>query len=69
MIGYVTLGVSDLERAKSFYGTVLAPLGAKPAFGSERMQGFANGAGPMLSVCTCGQSYPSVRQPTLTAYW
>ncbi|MEW6019417.1 MAG: VOC family protein [Pseudomonadota bacterium] len=52
MIGYVTLGVSDLERAKTFYDTVLAPLGAKRAFGSERMQGFSNGAGAMLSVCT-----------------
>ncbi|WP_333586466.1 VOC family protein [Phenylobacterium sp.] len=52
MIGYVTLGVSDLERAKTFYDTVLAPLGAKRAFGSDRMQGFSNGAGGMLSVCT-----------------
>lgn len=51
MIGYVTLGVGDLERAKNFYATVLAPLGARPAFGSDRMQGFSNGAGPMLSVC------------------
>ena len=28
MIGYTTLGVTDLERAKAFYDAVLAPLGA-----------------------------------------
>ena len=51
MIGYVTIGANDLERAKTFYDKVLQPLGAKRAFGGERMQGYANGTGAMLSVC------------------
>ena len=29
MVGYVTLGTNDLERAKRFYDALLAPLGAK----------------------------------------
>jgi len=27
MIGYATIGSNDLEKAKTFYDTVLAPLG------------------------------------------
>jgi predicted lactoylglutathione lyase len=29
MVGYVTLGTNDMERAKRFYGALLEPLGAK----------------------------------------
>ncbi|WP_166040275.1 VOC family protein [Sphingosinicella sp. YJ22] len=29
MIGYVTLGTNDLERARAFYGALLAEIGAK----------------------------------------
>jgi len=52
MIGYATIGVSDLERAKGFYDKVLVPLGGKRAFNSDRMQGYAGGGGAMLAVCT-----------------
>lgn len=49
MIGYVTVGVSDLERAKTFYDTVLAELGAKRTWSNERMAGWGVGQGsPML---------------------
>jgi catechol 2,3-dioxygenase-like lactoylglutathione lyase family enzyme len=51
MIGYATIGTNDLEKAKTFYATVLAPLGARPAFASDRMQGYAGAAGAMLAVC------------------
>ena len=51
MIGYATIGSNDLEKAKSFYDTVLAPLGGKRAFASDRMQGYAGGGGAMLAVC------------------
>ena len=30
MVGYVTLGTNDLERAVAFYDTLLAELGGKP---------------------------------------
>ena len=52
MIGYATIGVNDLERAKGFYDKVLAPLGGKRSFNSDRMQGYSGGGGAMLAVCT-----------------
>lgn len=51
MIGYATIGSNDLERAKTFYAKVLAPLGGQPAFASDRMQGYAGAGGAMLAVC------------------
>jgi catechol 2,3-dioxygenase-like lactoylglutathione lyase family enzyme len=52
MIGYATIGSNDLEKAKTFYDTVLAPLGGKRTFASDRMQGYAGAGGAMLAVCT-----------------
>jgi len=51
MIGYVTIGTNDFEKAKAFYEKALAALGAQKTFGSERMQGYGNGQGAMLMVC------------------
>ena len=52
MIGYATIGSNDLERAKTFYDTVLTPLGGKRNFASDRMQAYASPGGAMLMVCT-----------------
>jgi predicted lactoylglutathione lyase len=41
MIGYAMVGANDLEKAKSFYDSVLAELGAKRAWGMDRMQAYA----------------------------
>lgn len=53
MIGYATIGVSDMEKAKTFYTELLGDMGAKLlldmgriAFIGESMQS------PMLAVCT-----------------
>jgi catechol 2,3-dioxygenase-like lactoylglutathione lyase family enzyme len=51
MIGYVTVGTNDLEKAKAFYDALAAELGARRTFASERMQGYGGG-GAMLAVCT-----------------
>ncbi|MBI1212525.1 MAG: VOC family protein [Alphaproteobacteria bacterium] len=40
MIGYVTLGVNDLEKAAKFYETVLGEAGAKRMWANERMVAF-----------------------------
>ncbi|MEY2622152.1 MAG: hypothetical protein RIT26_1972 [Pseudomonadota bacterium] len=40
MIGYTCVGTNDLERAVHFYGELLALLGAKPFFKSERGVGW-----------------------------
>jgi predicted lactoylglutathione lyase len=53
MIGYVTLGTNDMERATKFYDALLGELGAKRFGGSERMQLWSAGPGkPLLAVCT-----------------
>ena len=47
MIGYVTIGTNDLERAKAFYDKVLEPLGGKRTFANgERMQFYGGGSTP-----------------------
>ncbi|MCA6224065.1 VOC family protein [Phenylobacterium sp.] len=51
MLGYVTLGANDFERAKAFYRAALAPLGARPAMSGDRMELYTNGTGAMLGVC------------------
>ncbi len=47
MIGYVTIGTNDLERAKAFYDKVLEPLGGKRTFANgERMQFYGGSSTP-----------------------
>ena len=41
MIGYAMVGTNDLEKAKSFYDSVLAELGAKRTWGMDRLQAYA----------------------------
>ena len=52
MIGYVTLGTNDMDKALKFYDTVLAELGGARGFASDRMQAYTAKGGPMLMVCT-----------------
>jgi catechol 2,3-dioxygenase-like lactoylglutathione lyase family enzyme len=52
MLGYVTIGTNDFEKAKSFYDKALAALGARRTMTNDRMQGFGlKGAPGMLAVC------------------
>jgi len=37
MIGYVTVGTNDLERAKQFYDNLFGELGARSFFANERI--------------------------------
>ena len=51
MIGYTTIGVTDLERARAFYDAVLAPLGGRRTLGYERSQYYGGPArGAMLGI-------------------
>jgi catechol 2,3-dioxygenase-like lactoylglutathione lyase family enzyme len=53
MIGYVTIGTSDMDRAVAFYDALLAELGAKQLMGMDRIKFYGSGPGaPMLAVCT-----------------
>jgi catechol 2,3-dioxygenase-like lactoylglutathione lyase family enzyme len=58
MIGYVTIGTNNLEKAKAFYGPFFAELGGRPAWASERMQGYASKAG-MVAICTPHDGKPA----------
>jgi catechol 2,3-dioxygenase-like lactoylglutathione lyase family enzyme len=52
MIGYVTIGVRDMEKAKAFYSELLADLGASVMMDMGRIAFIGTGAGqPMLSIC------------------
>lgn len=52
MIGYTTIGVSDMEKAKAFYTELLSDLGAKVLIDMGRIAfiGTAMDA-PMISIC------------------
>ena len=53
MIGYVTIGVKDMEKAKAFYANLLEPLGAKVIMDMGRIAFIGSGMDkPMLAVCT-----------------
>ena len=52
MLGYVTVGVSDMEGACDFYGALLEEVGGKQLFGQDRIKFYGTGPGsPMLAVC------------------
>jgi len=51
MIGYVTIGTSDIEKACAFYDALLAEVGARQLFGMDRIKFYGTGDGPMLAVC------------------
>lgn len=52
MIGYVTLGVSDMERAKQFYSGLLADMGARVLLDMDRIAFVGKDMkSPMLAVC------------------
>lgn len=52
MIGYVTIGSNDLEKACAFYDALLAEVGAKQMFGMDRIKFYGTGPdAPMLALC------------------
>ena len=53
MIGYVTIGTKDLDKACAFYDELLALVGAKQLIGMDRIKFYGTATGsPMLAVCT-----------------
>ena len=52
MIGYVTIGTNDLDRAAAFYDDLLSEIGAKQIFGTDRIKFWGTGQGaPVFAVC------------------
>ena len=60
MIGYVTLGVNDMERAKTFYGSLFADNGGKVVMDQGRIAGVGN-------IYACEALYLSGINPTREA--
>lgn len=52
MLGYVTVGTNDLEKAKTYFDALFAELGGKRTFANDHMQGYGGGGGGMVMVCT-----------------
>ena len=52
MIGYSTIGVSDMAAAEAFYGPLLSELGATQLFGQDRIKFYGTGMdSAMLAIC------------------
>ena len=52
MIGYVTVGVSDMDRAKNFYTELLKDMGATVTADMDRIAFIGKSmAEPMIAVC------------------
>ena len=52
MIGYVTIGTTDMEKAKAFWSGLLEPLGAGLLMDLGRIAMIGSPGQPMLAVCT-----------------
>lgn len=50
MLGYVTLGTNNYDKALAFYDTLLAELGGKRTFSNDHLQGYGGGGGAMIAV-------------------
>ncbi|MEO5701288.1 MAG: VOC family protein [Casimicrobiaceae bacterium] len=62
MIGYVTLGTNDFSKATTFYDKLLAALGAKRLFATERVVAWGTSmSAPGLGVCLPYDGQPATR--------
>ncbi len=51
MLGYVTIGTKDMERASAFYDALLAEVGATALMDLGRIKFYGTGEGTMLAIC------------------
>ena len=52
MIGYVTIGTKDIDRACKFYDALLGVIGARQLMGMDRIKFYGTSPNaPMLAVC------------------
>ncbi|MBU2980487.1 VOC family protein [Lentibacter algarum] len=70
MIGYTTLGVSDMTRAKEFYTSLFEAQGAKVVIDSGRIAFIGTKRGePMLAVCEpFNKEAPTAGNGTMVAF-
>ncbi len=52
MLGYVTIGVKDMQRAVDFYDALLGEIGGSQRMGMDRIKFYGTGPeGAMLAIC------------------
>ncbi|MEM8767005.1 MAG: VOC family protein [Pseudomonadota bacterium] len=51
MIGYSTIGTSDMEKACAFYDALLGEIGGSQLMGMDRIKFYGTGEGAMLAIC------------------
>lgn len=70
MIGYVTIGTTDMAKAKAFYSSLLEPLGGKVIMEMDRIAFIGSGMDkPMLAVCIpYDESDPKPGNGTMLAF-
>ena len=51
MIGYATIGVTDMDRAVAFYDGLLGEVGGKQLMDVGRIKFYGTGEGAMLAIC------------------
>jgi len=52
MLGYVTIGVSDMAKAQEFYGALFAEVGGKELFGFDRIKFYGTSKEQaMIAIC------------------
>ena len=52
MLGYVTIGVNDMDKAVQFYDGLLGEIGARQLFGQDRIKFYGTGPGEsMIAIC------------------
>jgi catechol 2,3-dioxygenase-like lactoylglutathione lyase family enzyme len=52
MIGYVTIGTADMDKAKAFYNALLADIGGSIVMDMGNFVAFGNEPGsPLLAIC------------------
>ena len=69
MLAYTTLGVTDFERAKTFYESLLSVIDVGYVFGNERIALYGTDVeNPMLAVCIpYDEKAPSAGNGTMVA--
>jgi len=62
MLGYTTIGSNDLDRAVAFYDALLAEIGVKQLFGTDRIKFYGTSTNEsMLALCIPYDEQPQDR--------
>ncbi|MEM7541577.1 MAG: VOC family protein [Pseudomonadota bacterium] len=67
MIGYVTLGTNDLDKAAAFYDALLADMGGNRAMESDNLVAWSNGGAMLVAIKPADGNPASAGNGTMVA--